>query len=469
MSETTLGPWFGAAYAGACGSCGDPIEEGDRIRADGHGSYLCEDCGEHEQAREEERTADWQAQASAAAKRHIAASLPTAEDFLGGGSPAPELPTAEEFLDGPDERLNVSGQPPARYEFRGSVNMGYLVTDPEAGDFRRYKNGKPKGMTRATTFNKAASDNKAIGDWGKRNVAIGAALRPDIIRRAHGKTHEADKRELDGIVAQLEEAAGAKVSANEGTFLHEFTEQMDAGLKTWRDAPEAYQQSLKLYAEALERAGLEPVPGLIERTTMIREFGGVVGTLDRIMYHRPSGRYVIVDLKTGKTMEYSVEETETQEWIYAHGVNQNGIYDWNDDTWSREDPSRGGLIATISEEVGIIIHMPVQGPDAGTVTLLYADLRAGARHAHLCHAIRSREKRKVVEFDGSQLQPLMTVPELPNVTPDAVWEHMFRMIRTKEEGAELYVRARDADLPVELLARLVRIGKGALQDPEPPF
>ena len=40
------GPWFGAQYAGACDGCGDSIEEGNSIRADGEGGYECRGCGE---------------------------------------------------------------------------------------------------------------------------------------------------------------------------------------------------------------------------------------------------------------------------------------------------------------------------------------------------------------------------------------------------------------------------------------
>lgn len=38
------GPWFTASYGGSCASCGDQIEEGDTIRADGAGGWECENC-----------------------------------------------------------------------------------------------------------------------------------------------------------------------------------------------------------------------------------------------------------------------------------------------------------------------------------------------------------------------------------------------------------------------------------------
>jgi hypothetical protein len=44
-----LGPWFLAAYStGECAECSEPISEGDEIRADGDGGWLCAGCGDRE-------------------------------------------------------------------------------------------------------------------------------------------------------------------------------------------------------------------------------------------------------------------------------------------------------------------------------------------------------------------------------------------------------------------------------------
>lgn len=39
------GPWFTARFDSDCDGCGDLIQEGDDIRSDGAGGYLCEPCG----------------------------------------------------------------------------------------------------------------------------------------------------------------------------------------------------------------------------------------------------------------------------------------------------------------------------------------------------------------------------------------------------------------------------------------
>lgn len=42
------GPWFRAGYEGECSECPADIVEGDQIRADGEGGWLCEACGSDE-------------------------------------------------------------------------------------------------------------------------------------------------------------------------------------------------------------------------------------------------------------------------------------------------------------------------------------------------------------------------------------------------------------------------------------
>lgn len=348
-------------------------------------------------------------------------------------------------------KINVSGQLEPLRDWQGR----YIVKDPGTGDFRWQKNGKAKGLTRVTTFVKSASDSKAINDWRCRNVAMGASLRPDILRRAHGLKHETDRNELNKIVGELEKAAGAKVSADEGTYLHEETELIDAGLKTWQESPPAYQQDLERYVAALVAHGLEPVPGLIERTVMIREFGGVVGTFDRIFYHRPSGTYVVGDLKTGKTLEYGIDEIQAQIWCYAHGVNQNGVYDWNTEEWrplahDAGVPNTMPPLIRVREDVGVIIHMPVQGPLAGAVYVQKADLVTGARYAHRCAENRSWERSKVEPWTGLEL------------VSEPTWEERFANVANGAEASALWRMAKDEGVEGLRLNELVAIARQAL-------
>lgn len=369
------------------------------------------------------------------------------------------VPTPDQFMDpspvgDAEPVMSVSGQP--KKVLRDHLDR-YCVVLPGETELELFKtSGNPVGRTRATTFNKAAQQSKAINDWGKRNVVIGAARRRDLILQAHDLTHERDRDKLDQLVKQLEEAAGSKVGSDLGTYLHEFTEYMDAGLKAPDDAPEEFQPSLWAYEAALRDAGLEPIRPLIERTTIIREHGWVCGTFDRIFFHRPSGQYVIGDLKTGKTMDYGKNEIECQLWVYAHGVNQNGIYDWNTRTW---EPVWTGLgvpntmppLTHVSETHAVVVHMPVQGPQEGTVSLLWADLESGAAHAEVCGQVRARPGGKMKPWgDGpAALRPL-------------TWHEQFAAVTTGEEANRLWRLAKADGVAGVELNDLISVAREAL-------
>jgi len=491
------GPWFGAMYEGRCSVSECRIEEGDRIRADGQGGYECEDCGGFDDAMDAHvrvslghcvpgRCVGCCGCSSMCTDtpcgQPVAAmySEPTEEavtDAMPFTDPAPMtigvtdvgyvaiLPTPDEFEDPTATEdvkpvMGVNGQP--KEVLRDHMKR-YCVVLPGETELEVYKtSGKPVGRTRATTFNKAATDKKNINDWGKRNVVIGASRRRDLLLQAHGLTHEDDRDRLNAIVVELEEAAGSKVGSDLGTYLHEFTEYIDAGLKTYEEAPPEFRESPKLYTLALHAAGLEPIRSLIERTTIIREYGWVCGTFDRIFYHRPSGQYVIGDLKTGKTMDYGKNEVETQLWTYAHGVNQNGIYDWNTRTWlppgTYGDSVETGpwQVPRVSETVGVVIHMPVQGPQEGTVELLWADLENGRQHAQLCYSVRSQPKGKMRAWgDGP-------APVAAPVERD--WGTEFRQAMTGERASALWREAKDAGISGVRLNELIELARESIRE-----
>lgn len=284
---------------------------------------------------------------------------------------------------------------------------GYLVKDPETGDFRRFKNGNKRGFTRVTTFNKAASDSTAITAWGKRNVVVGASRRPDLVAQAHGKHVAVDKGFLDSLVEELEKAADAKVSADVGTLVHDYTERIDAGEITMDDVPPAYRGHVGSYLQALKQAGLEVVPSLIEGTVFIREFGGLTGKFDRILRHIASGDHFMGDLKTGKNMVYGWDEIEAQEALYTDGYNRDGTYHWSDDPEGVDDRWVAPEYHVRRDE-GVVMWLPVQEPTkpypagfsdanpprAGVCYLLKTDLQRGWRYAELCHEVRESRSNK---------------------------------------------------------------------------
>jgi hypothetical protein len=46
LSDAGWGPWFPARYKGRCANCAGRMDEGEQIRADGTGGFLCDRCGQ---------------------------------------------------------------------------------------------------------------------------------------------------------------------------------------------------------------------------------------------------------------------------------------------------------------------------------------------------------------------------------------------------------------------------------------
>lgn len=446
VETITKGPWHGAHRDGRCTWCGDRYAEGDRIRSDGQGGWECESGLEDDHSMD--APASWQRPTAANVKlpapligRNIGpvsdpslslGATSEADDFLSGPTPMSE---ADAFLMGDAQE----GEEPKKIE-KYTKNGRYRITDPTTGDFRRYKNGNVLGIVRATTFNKAASDSFAITQWNKRNVLLGAARRPDIAAKAHGMDVTEDRTQLDAWVEVLEDAAGGNVASGMGTDVHAWTEKIDAETHTLEDVPPAYRHSVELYVDTLRRAGLRVVPELMEQTVFIEEFGGVAGSFDRIFYHSPSDTYVLGDLKTGKNVgKYGWSEIETQEWIYAYGYNRFGTYNWESEEWERPT-------VHVRMDYGVVIKLPLVGPDAGTCTLLRTDLDNGAEHAKLCHAVRTGGKGKAEAF----------------FLPQPSWDERFSRVTTNQQAADLWKQAKAEGVELLELNRLVGIAQRAL-------
>jgi hypothetical protein len=396
--------------------------------------------------------------------RHDPASVsdPEADAFLMSsttGAPAPAArPTndadAEAFLDAEEPTYrNASGQK------REKTNRsGYLITDPVTDDFNRYKNGNIKGFTRCTTLVKAASDTATLTDWKQRNVLIGAAKRPDVAARAHGLTHEGSKHELNALVEELEDIAGAKVASGVGTELHEYTERLDAGQTDLGGIPPYWRRFLAQYQETLSENGLRPVPGLIERTTMTHKYGGVAGTFDRILYHVLTGTYVMSDVKTGKgALDYGKQEIRAQLAVYTDGFNANGVYDWDNDSWSHPVGFDGEPIF-VRTDFGLIIHMPVQGDAAFTVDLYEAELDLGRAAAQQCYEVRRDRSAapKFQRFSGFGHGPA-------DPTAYETWAPRFHAVSNTREASRLWKMARAAGVSPLDRGRLVRDAQDSLR------
>ena len=374
---------------------------------------------------------------------------------------------------------------------------GYLAKDPVLGDFRRYKNGNIKPITRVSTFIKAGSDRTALTVWNMRNVLLGAVHFPELAAQAkvlhpnpEGPLPEDKdtKRALDRIVDQLGEKVGSKRAADEGTAVHNSVDRVARGVAGLDDIPTHHVPWVRAFLKCLADLGLELMPDMVERTVFVPQFGGIMGRFDQAVREISTGRVLMADNKTGR-LDYSFDEIEGQLALYEAGYRQHGTYVWGeregDDYW---EPPKYEL----DQNEGIVFHMPVKSGEPSCSAKL-ADLAVGREHVKLCAKNREKaqNKRKPTPWIPSAPAPVepdrgcmwsclvdgVNYPDCPThgavpVEPEFIdWSPRFARAQSKEELSGLFKSVTSAGVDPMEIQRLVGIGRERLMwlNHEPPF
>lgn len=219
---------------------------------------------------------------------------------------------------------------------------------------------KKVAHTRATTVAKTLSDTYNLELWGKRMTAIGLTRRADLYARVAACDPD-DRKTLNALLEEAQEAAAATVGRNLGTALHSFTERHDRGDDV-SAVPAPWDADLRAYALELRQRHVTVVPSMIERVVVLEELG-IAGTFDRLLQVPRLGSLPVVgDLKTAKEL-YELGEIAMQLALYAHGD-----FIWNPKTKTREP------MPEVNKEQAIVMHLP---PGQATCTLLVVDIVAG--------------------------------------------------------------------------------------------
>lgn len=402
--------------------------------------------------------------------------------FLGGGRPAAatqatgalsQADAAAQFLAGGS---GAHGEKETKRDRFGR----YLIPHPDTG--------REQAWTRATTFAKSISDTYALGQWGLRMALLGATMRPDIVQRAHGKHVSADKQLLDELTAELKNAAGDKVAANLGTAMHSFTEMADrawhspGGPRSILDqVPPDCRADVETYIRLLEETGLEPVPHLIEFTTVVKQYG-VAGTSDNCYrVTRPltlkvgrgevllvPGEYVIGDKKTGRDLDYGWQEIAIQLGTYAQGLNTAGVWDRHAEEW-RPDPLSGGKVRL---DAGIVVHLPVDKSGKKQPAVYGIDLESGWNAAVLCERVRAWRKVRnlaspvmVSEAGADTFAPARPEPAVTSRTTirPPTLKDRAESVTSKSEASEVWKQAKTDGLPDAEVDALVAIMQARLK------
>lgn len=274
--------------------------------------------------------------------------------------------------------------------------------EPKRDRWGRYLIPHPDGSgevawTRATTMASAVAETFNLAKWQTRMAAVGLAKRADLLARVAAvadPNSDDGKRELNKLVEQAQEIAGASQGANSGTALHAFTEAHDAGRDTVV-IPAPYDADVAAYTAKMRAAHAKIHPRHIERIVIVPELG-VAGTFDRIAsiehppYNPVSRAPMIGDLKTGKDLAYSWTEIAIQLALYAHASH---IF----------DTATGQLepMPEVDQEQALVMHLPV---GRARCDLYLVNIVDGWKMAQVCHEVREWRKRK----DLAQHLPINT-------------------------------------------------------------
>ena len=210
------------------------------------------------------------------------------------------------------------------------VRGRYMIV-PEDG-------GKPKAHTRVTNFAKKLEDSYNLTLWGKRMVLAGAAQRPDLIAStlAAGDNNAA----LNQLCDQAMDAAKANVRREMGTALHSLCEQADQGLTVQMPSP--YREDIDAYRSCM--ASIRAKVTRMEEVVVVPDLN-LAGRFDRLV--EVDGITYVLDIKTGKSLDYSWQSIAIQLAIYAQATT---IYD---PSTQAHEP-----MPDVDQSFGIVIHLP---------------------------------------------------------------------------------------------------------------
>jgi hypothetical protein len=204
-----------------------------------------------------------------------------------------------------------------------------------------------KGLSRTA---KVPDDMYAIEMWNDRMLAVGMALRSDLVERA--AAHYDDREKLETIAREAKDAAKAFMAQHRGTAAHAIVEKADRGQLII--ATEFSEATVKSWNRALDDYGLEPVVGMSERIVVYPELL-ICGRWDTLRRYRRDGKLKVIDLKTGEKANRYPHAHSIQLGCYANapllaGPLSDGIEGWTEDF----EP----LPEDLDREIGYVVHMP---------------------------------------------------------------------------------------------------------------
>lgn len=252
--------------------------------------------------------------------------------------------------------------------------------------------GSPIAYKRPTTIAGVLGDKNNLIAWKARMTALGLAQRPDLLLAVDAHKDDTTVTELNKIVEQAADHAGASLRRDLGTELHALTERADRG-EILTTIPAPYDKDIAAYQAECARIGAQPVE--IEQF-VVNDDIQAAGTFDRV--YDMGGYRVIGDLKTGRTLDFSAGDYAIQLAIYAHST-----------PYDVQTGQRGAPL-DVSLDRAIIMHLPA---GSNTCTAYWVDIRRGWESLQLALAVTDwRKLRKqqwltAVEDSSSVDDPIL--------------------------------------------------------------
>jgi hypothetical protein len=280
------------------------------------------------------------------------------------------------------------------------INIDEFDT-PQKRDFRRAngapmivdKEGKNQRLSRPSGWGKILDDENALVNWKIDRAAIGVATDPALQAR-YVAVKDGDREALKGLRELAINAGRGAQAADIGTALHAMSERWEDPEDDF-DPPEEYAKSLRVYSKTLEEFGL--VSELFEYH-VVNLKRGCAGTADRLYRTtreivtpdgeiHPPGTLFVGDLKTGKSLDFSLPGYTVQMALYAEGE----LYDVDKDEFLPTPP--------INRDWGILVHLPA-GQEV--CSLIWCDMGVGEWGAGLVADVKQwRRLWKNVEPYGA--------------------------------------------------------------------
>jgi len=316
--------------------------------------------------------------------------------------------------------------------------------EPSHGRYRlpNPETGKSTSWQRVTNFIKMSDDTYHLELWKQRNVAKGLALMIQTGRLDYAQLERLSKADvklererINNICSAAQDAAEAYKNADEGTALHTSTELCDYAGGDLNRVPVHHRTKVRMYLDALAAHGITILPDLIERVTVSVKYM-VAGKFDRIV-RLPDGSNVILDLKTGDSIDLALPGISAQLEAYEDGVNTHGIWDGQ-----RYDTS-----IKVRDDFALVVHLP-STRDEVSVEKVHLDSGRVINQSNLTVQAARRIKAKHVSEPFQASAYGATQAEL-----DAYWLERLNASHTVAQMADVAARAKSFGQWNERLSR----------------